>query len=420
MVWQPDNPITLPNGRLVCNQHRRGYCGICCVDYTFTPESDEDEDHPRSDDDEYVCDGPLFKLSEGGGLTLNRELFRRRVNNNLDANDMAVRDPPGNTRASKFIAPSARDTVESLFTSRERFVRQTDPTEIVIYTDGSCLNNGQINPTAGWAFVFRPTVTKYDGSILINGVVSGRLEINGPSGIPYPQTSNRAELRAVIGALQFKRWDMESTRRLVIATDSIYVATGSTEWLPGWVRNGWQTKTRSFVKNQDLWQLLLQELQLSQSRGVHVLFWHIPRNCNVVADQAAKEAAGEDAIQDFTTRRDETNQELKTCGGCGIHSAAPGTPLLRCGGCQKLYYCSKKCQRADWKQHKSTCQSRPKAPPADPHSYYNTIAHTIPGAGDLATVLNLTPPIPNRSRPHNTSHVVGLKYAHLPSWEASY
>jgi hypothetical protein len=27
----------------------------------------------------------------------------------------------------------------------------------------------------------------------------------------------------------------------------------------------------------------------------------------------------------------------------------------RCNGCQKVYYCCRECQKADWKQHKTTC-----------------------------------------------------------------
>ena len=45
----------------------------------------------------------------------------------------------------------------------------------------------------------------------------------------------------------------------------------------------------------------------------------------------------------------------KACAVCdkGVH----GEKLLKCGICKKIYYCSKACQKADWKEHKSQCQA---------------------------------------------------------------
>ncbi|KAH7130048.1 hypothetical protein B0J11DRAFT_612756 [Dendryphion nanum] len=44
-----------------------------------------------------------------------------------------------------------------------------------------------------------------------------------------------------------------------------------------------------------------------------------------------------------------------TCRGCGISEAANGKALLKCSRCLIAKYCSVKCQRADWKQHKHSC-----------------------------------------------------------------
>ncbi len=41
----------------------------------------------------------------------------------------------------------------------------------------------------------------------------------------------------------------------------------------------------------------------------------------------------------------------KKCGVCGNE----GTQL--CSGCNNKRYCSRECQKSDWKSHKSTCQS---------------------------------------------------------------
>jgi len=41
------------------------------------------------------------------------------------------------------------------------------------------------------------------------------------------------------------------------------------------------------------------------------------------------------------------------CDRCGCVSEQG---LLKCGGCHKVAYCSKECQKADWKGHKASCQ----------------------------------------------------------------
>ena len=40
----------------------------------------------------------------------------------------------------------------------------------------------------------------------------------------------------------------------------------------------------------------------------------------------------------------------KVCGSCGQEGL-----LLKCGACKSIWYCDVKCQKKDWKRHKSTC-----------------------------------------------------------------
>lgn len=54
------------------------------------------------------------------------------------------------------------------------------------------------------------------------------------------------------------------------------------------------------IKNQDLWRLLLRVVRRLFQYGIQVLLWRIPRNFNRDADRAAREAAGEDAVEEFT------------------------------------------------------------------------------------------------------------------------
>jgi ribonuclease HI len=129
-----------------------------------------------------------------------------------------------------------------------------------------------------------------------------RLEDVGPSGNREKPTSNRAEPRAVVAALAYfgsetaetglEFWKPRDFAKLVIATDSAYVVNGATKWCKAWERNGWKKSNGAPVKNQDLWELLLERLrELQSTRCQKISFWHIPREQNEEADRAAKYAA---------------------------------------------------------------------------------------------------------------------------------
>ncbi|ORY05374.1 hypothetical protein BCR34DRAFT_604534 [Clohesyomyces aquaticus] len=71
-----------------------------------------------------------------------------------------------------------------------------------------------------------------------------------------------------------------------------------------------------------------------------------------------------------TTFRDDAAAAVRPnvvprCAICYKASlTAAGSPLLRCSRCQSAYYCSRACQKADWKSHKPSCapQSSPPSP----------------------------------------------------------
>jgi ribonuclease HI len=153
---------------------------------------------------------------------------------------------------------------------------------MLIFTDGSCLANGAADARAGWAFIFRP------GS---EGVVSGVLEQKGPDDELHRATSNRAELRAAIAALEFRAWWGEGWERIVVATDSEYVVHGATAWLRSWAARGWRTSGGSPARNRDLWERLSERMGMCVEGGCEVSFWRVPRAWNTEADQAAKAAA---------------------------------------------------------------------------------------------------------------------------------
>ncbi|KAJ0309259.1 hypothetical protein COL516b_003157 [Colletotrichum fioriniae] len=166
------------------------------------------------------------------------------------------------------------------------FINRYDTSEAIIYTDGACFGNGNAAARGGSAFIFKPVYANDQ-----SGRVAFKLEDQGSDGKTYRHTSNRAELRAAVAALRYRAWAGEGFRSIVIATGSTYVVNGATDWARAWVKKGWRLSTSENVKNRDLWEALLLNVERLYDRGVSVRFWWIPRKFIHEADRAAKGAA---------------------------------------------------------------------------------------------------------------------------------
>lgn len=277
-------PVELPSGEVVCGAHLLVICPYCCMDFSYMAdeeggggydgnESDDfDEESSDSDDSQWG-----FRLFPNMKPTYSHEL----------------RIGTGRVLPERFVPPDPNDSPRVLFPPgvskrgipwAHRYIRKTNMSEFLIYTDGACLNNGQADPRAGCSFVFR------DSTETVTGHSQFPLEAKGPLNEEHQQTSNRAELRAVIGALRFRFWPGEGFDSLVIATDSEYVVEGATNWIKTWLRKDWKTNYGP-VKNKDLWQALLGEFERWEDGGLKIKFWRIPREWNTEADCAAKAAA---------------------------------------------------------------------------------------------------------------------------------
>lgn len=108
----------------------------------------------------------------------------------------------------------------------------------IIYTDGS--SRGNPGP-GGWAAVVMMG-SKEDGMVMELG------------GREVPTTNNRMELMGAIMGL--REVEGKPGVHVEVCTDSQYVKKGISEWIAGWIRNGWKSSTKKPVLNQDLWQAL--------------------------------------------------------------------------------------------------------------------------------------------------------------------
>jgi len=141
-------------------------------------------------------------------------------------------------------------------------------TDVEVYTDGAC--RGNPGP-GGW------------GALLIFKSLEKEL-----SGAETQTTNNRMELMGAIKALAA----LTRGVKVRLHTDSKYVCTGVTEWLPNWKARGWRTADKKPVKNQDLWERLDVEAQRHEVTWIWVK-GHAGNVGNERADSLANAAIDE-------------------------------------------------------------------------------------------------------------------------------
>ena len=111
--------------------------------------------------------------------------------------------------------------------------------EITIYTDGAC--SGNPGP-GGWG-----AVLMYKGN---------KKEISGGK---LNTTNNEMEITAVIQALKILKYPCN----VKLYSDSAYVVNSIEKgWIYSWRKNRWKKADKKEVKNIDLWERLLKQLEI--------------------------------------------------------------------------------------------------------------------------------------------------------------
>ena len=138
--------------------------------------------------------------------------------------------------------------------------------KVKLITDGACIGNPG---PGGWACILR------------YGDLKKELWGSEPQ-----TTNNRMELQAAVEGLRA----LKEKCAVEVITDSQYLKNGITEWIRNWKRNGWQTKARKPVVNQDLW------MELDEQNERHDTEWawtkgHASHEDNNRCDELATAAA---------------------------------------------------------------------------------------------------------------------------------
>lgn len=120
-------------------------------------------------------------------------------------------------------------------------------TRVQIYTDGAC--SGNPGP-GGWG-----AILKADG------------HVKELSGGEASTTNNRMELSAVIAALEA----LKRPCAVTLTSDSKYVIDAIQKgWAKSWRAKGWMRNKNEKAKNPDLWERLLQLLEIHQVEFIWV------------------------------------------------------------------------------------------------------------------------------------------------------
>ncbi|WFD37713.1 uncharacterized protein MJAP1_000660 [Malassezia japonica] len=236
--------------------------------------------------------------------------------------------------------PITFDTISMLFTPDPRpwrpyrFVRRSDPRQLLLFSAGTLLTGGQVRAAelaqraasdgsakaldrrsiasyfgttentesqAGVGVVYSPTPGLCTS--LAEKCEDERAELNMSRRLERPDflnrtTMQRAALRAVIAALEYVRWEEEGFDKIVIATHNAWLVRGITHDIWEWRRNGW-TLTRQTpqglpgdaVPDRDLWELLDYTVRQYEEIDCNCRFWHIPKDTNLEAVRLAEVGA---------------------------------------------------------------------------------------------------------------------------------
>merc|ERR1711988_109781 len=152
--------------------------------------------------------------------------------------------------------------------------------DLVYYTDGACPNNGQAQTAA-------------IGVICEN--TGYRISKHVPHHMDF--TNNVAELWAVLTSIYAAKnflWFFRHNRyrygRIVIYTDSKYVIGCVQDWHQKWESNGWKTSAGKPVKNQDLIQKILVQIE-RQSFGKPIEIRYCQAHAGIEHNELADELA---------------------------------------------------------------------------------------------------------------------------------
>lgn len=160
--------------------------------------------------------------------------------------------------------------------------------KIKIYTDGACSGNPG---NGGWASVV--TVYERDKTCVLDRLTGGEKNT----------TNNRMELVAVIQSLShILKCTMDERLSkgddtFEIYSDSAYVINAiKNRWIEKWMGNGWKTKSKTDVKNRELWENFIYVRSCLKEKNIKVKFIKVKGHNGVEFNEMADKLARREVL----------------------------------------------------------------------------------------------------------------------------
>lgn len=167
---------------------------------------------------------------------------------------------------------------------------------IIVYTDGSCINNGRSGAVGGIGIHFPNSELKDLSKVFTLGCC----------------TNQRTELFAILTAIRYIKQKFGlKTYRVLIKTDSQYSIDCVTKWVYGWIKNGWKTTNNKPVANKEFIEIIHKYCE-----HYDILFKHVEAHTNGDDDESIANAKA-DALAVRAS-----NRALADKGLCAPNSSA--------------------------------------------------------------------------------------------------
>jgi len=286
----------LTDGQLVCTAHLLVICHTCCVNFsgpTFRRGSEEKNDDDRvfvlgQDVNRFMPQWDEQVLGPKNTIQVEKDYDKPpkpeqlQISAVLACSRCELTWLVGNAGQSAAANHPSHHTLYHEYAGTRR--------SLIVWTDGACINNGQPNAKAG--------VGVYFG-------LNSKYNICSPLQIPTAPTSQKAELYAILQAMQVIRKEVIPARsilvscnrdkkrfRLVLVTDSSYTVESMCKHWKDWKVVGSQKVLRNQkgeeIVNSEVFLAIKDEVEKLSRDGVQVAYYHVPREINSEADALAK------------------------------------------------------------------------------------------------------------------------------------
>lgn len=152
---------------------------------------------------------------------------------------------------------------ENTTTNAKENVKETDKSDIYIFTDGNCKNNGKRNALGAYGIYF--TENKENELYNFNKVE----KVENP-------TNQKCELMAFneLFKLLNKNNNIFKNKKIVICSDSMYSINCITKWYLNWNKNNWKTAKGENVKNVEIIKEIIENKEKIQN-NISIDFKHV-------------------------------------------------------------------------------------------------------------------------------------------------